>query len=142
MMNKIDELIEKISNYQNPTDIDEFKSEILKRKLYLFVIDDGSFLPVTEIIWTGKDRPVSIPTIKHEGKISSVLYSSKETANDSKEDRFRISYMNGLKALQMMRNIRGLNEVIIQGKNAHVRIGLSEIDILLNEKYITNRSDL
>ncbi len=87
---------------------------------------------MTEIVWTGKDRPVSIPTIKHEGKMSSVLYSSKETANDNKEDRFRISYMNGLKALKLMRNIQGLNEVIFQGKNMSVTIGLSEIDILLN----------
>ena len=130
-MNKIDELIEKINNYQNPSDRDELKTEILKSKLYFFVIDNGTFSTVTEIVWTGKDRPVSIPTIKHGGKMSSVLYSSKETANYNKKDRFRISYMNGLKALEMMRNIKGLNEVIIQNKNMYVTIDLSEIDILL-----------
>ena len=131
-MNKIDKLIEKINNFQNPSDIDEFKSEISRRRLYFFVIDDVSFSTVTEIVWTGKDRPISIPIIKREGKMSSVLYSSKATAKDSKEDRFRISHMKGLEALKMMRNIQGLNEVVIQGKNRHARIGLSEIDILLN----------
>jgi len=129
----IDKLIDKIHKDHRSSDINDFSSEILKRNLYFFVIDDGSFSSVTEIVWTSKDRPISVPTKKNEGKVSGVLYSSKETAIAQKENRFRIAHMRGLNALKMMSGINGLNEVVIQGKNAHVTLESSEIDRIINK---------
>lgn len=74
----------------------------MKRNLYFFVIDDVSFSSVTEIVWTSKDRSISIPTISKESKVYGVLYAAKETATAMKENRFKIAHMGGLKALKMM----------------------------------------
>jgi hypothetical protein len=132
-MSDIDKLIEKIHKDHRPSDINDFSSEILKRNLYLFVLDDGSFSSVTEIVWTSKDRPISVPTIKNEGKVSGVLYASKEIAIALKEHRFKIAHMNGLNALKMMRGISGLDSVVIQGKNAHVTLECSEINRIIEK---------
>ena len=132
-MSDLDKLIDKIHKYHRPSDINDFSSKILKQKVYLFVIDDGSFSSVTEIVWTSKDRPISVPTISNEGIISGVLYVSKETAIALKENRFRIAQMRGLNALKMMCNIKELNEIVIQGKNAHVSLECSEIEKIINK---------
>jgi hypothetical protein len=129
----IDKLIDKIHKDHRSSDINDFSSEILKRNLYFFVINDGSFSSATEIVWTGKDRPISVPTIKNKDKVSGVLYLSKETAIAHKENRFKIANMRGLNALKMMSNVNGLNEVVIQGKNAHVTLESSEIDRIMNK---------
>jgi hypothetical protein len=132
-MSDLDKLIDKINKYHRPSDINDFSSKILKQKVYLFVIDDGSFSSVTEIVWTSKDRPISVPTINYEGIISGVVYVSKETAIALKENRFRIAQMRGFNALKIMCNIKELNEVVIQGKNAHVSLECSEIEKIINK---------
>jgi len=132
-MSDLDKLIDKIHKYHRISDINDFSSKILKINVYLFVIDDGSFSSVTEIVLTSKDRPISVPTISNEGIISGVLYLSKETAIALKENRFRIAQMRGLNALKMMCNIIELNEVVIQGKNTHVSLECSEIERIINK---------
>jgi hypothetical protein len=79
------------------------------------------------------ERPISIPTILNEGKMSGVLYLSKENATEMKENNFRTAQMRGIKALEMMRKIKNLNEVIIQGKNAFVSVDCSEIERIINK---------
>ena len=132
-MTDVDILIDKIHKFHRPSDINEFSSKILKRFVYFFVIDDGSFSSVTEIVWTSKVRPISIPTIHSKGKISGVLYVSKETALTRKEKNIRIAQMRGLNALELMIDIKGINEVIIQGKNALVTMECSEILKIINK---------
>lgn len=117
-MTDLDILIDKIHKYHRPSDIDDFCSEILKRHLYFFVIDDGSFSSVTEIVWTSKKRPISIPTIRSEGKMFGVLYVSRKQAIKLKESNFRLAQMPGIKALEMMLQNKEVNEVVIQGSNA------------------------
>ena len=132
-MTDLEILIDKIHKYHRPSDINDLCLKILKRTVYFFVIDDGSFSSLTEIVWTSKERPISIPTILNEGKMSGVLYLSKENATEMKENNFRIAQMRGIKALEMMCKIKNLNEVIIQGKNAFVSVDCSEIERIINK---------
>ncbi len=131
-MADLDKLIEDINNYQRRSDIDEFKSELLQNYLYFFLIDDGSFKQVTEIVWTSKDRPVNVPLINEENETYGVLYTSKKNAMNSMEDRFVISYMKGPKALKFMRGIKNLTQVIVQGKNTFVHLDRTTIDEILS----------
>lgn len=126
-MTDLDILIDKIHKYHRPSDIDDLCSEILKRTLYFFVIDDGSFSSVTEIVWTSKERPISIPTIRSEGKMSGVLYVSKKQAIKLKEKNFRLAQMPGIKALEMMLKNKEINAVVVQGSKAFLSIDCSEI---------------
>jgi len=132
-MANLDKLIENIHNYQRRSDIDEFKSELLKGFLYFFLINDGSFKQVTEIVWTGKERPVNVPLINEEGETYGVLYTNKRNAMNSKEDRFVIASMKGPKALELMRGIKNLTQVIIQGNGMFVYLDRSSIDEILNK---------
>ncbi len=127
LMRDLDILIDKIHKYHRPSDIDDLCLKIIKRTLYFFVIDDGSFSSITEIVWTSKERPISIPTILSEGKMSGVLYISKKQAIELKENNFRLSQMPGLKALEMMLKNKDINEVVIQGSNAFLSMDCSEI---------------
>ena len=126
-MTDLDILIDKIHKYHRPSDIYDLCSKILKRTLYFFVIDDGSFSSVTEIVWTSKKRPISIPTIRSEGKMSGVLYVSRKQAIKLKESNFRLAQMPGIKALKMMIKNKEINEVVIQGSNAFLSMDCSEI---------------
>ncbi len=132
-MTDLDTLIDKIHESHSPSDINELCSKILKRTVYFFVIDDGSFPPITEIVWTSKERPLSIPTIIKEGKMSGVLYVSKSQAIELKENDFRIAQMPGLKALEMMLEHKDINEVVIQGSNAFLSMDCSEIEGIINK---------
>lgn len=131
-MSDLDTLIDEIHKYKRNSDIDDFKSEISNSNLYFFVIDDGSFSSVTEIVWTSKERPISIPTISKEDTVFGVLYVSKEMAISMKEERFRIVHTRGLKALEMMIGINEVNVIIFQGRNAHVAMECSEIKEIIN----------
>ena len=132
-MINIDLLIDNIDKYQNISDINDFKTEILKRYLYFFVINDGSFKSVTEIVWTSKTRPVTIPTISEGKEIYDVLYVTKKVALSHKENRFRIASMKGLAALDMMRKLKDVTKVIIQGTNSFVYLDHKEIDDIINK---------
>jgi hypothetical protein len=126
-MTDLDILIDKIHKYHKSSDINDLCSKILKKSLYFFVIDDGSFPSVTEIIWTNKERPISIPTILNEGKMSGVLYVSKKQAIKLKGKNFRLAQMPGINALEMMLKNKEIDEVVIQGSNAFLSMSCSEI---------------
>jgi hypothetical protein len=59
-MTDLEILIDKIHKYHRPSDINDLCLKILKRTVYFFVIDDGSFSSLTEIVWTSKERPMLI----------------------------------------------------------------------------------
>lgn len=131
-MTDLDIFIDKIHKYNRSSDIYDLCSKILKGTLYFFVIDDGSFSSVTEIVWTSKERPISIPTILSEGKMSGVLYVSKKQAIKLKENNFRLAQMPGIKALEMMLKNKEINEVVIQGSNASLSMSCSEIQGIID----------
>ena len=132
-MSDLDIIIDKIHEHHRPSDINDLCSKILIRNLYFFVIDDGSFSSLTEIVWTSKERPISIPTILREGKMAGVLYILKSKAIESKENNFRIAQMPGLRAFEMMLENKDINEVVIQGSKAYLSVDCSEIEGIIDK---------
>lgn len=128
----IDSLIDKIINYQNETDYKELLESILKVKLYFYVIDDGTFTGLDEVVTTSKDRPVSIPIIKKNSKTISVLYTSKKLAEESIQEGFKISHTTkGIDAVKFQYAAKDVDEIVLQGKNGHVYLDKATINKLI-----------
>ena len=130
----IDSLIDKIVKDHNKSDYELCLKLISNIKLYFFVIDDGTFSAVDEIVFSGKDRPVSLPIIKDNCKNISVLYTSKELALKHIQKGFRVSYtIKGIDAIKFQYSSKDVNEIVLQGNNGHV---------CLDEKTIKNLTQL
>jgi hypothetical protein len=120
----IDSLIDKIVKDHNKSDYELCLKLISNIKLYFFVIDDGTFSAVDEIVFSGKDRPVSLPIIKDNCKNISVLYTSKELALKHIQKGFRVSYtIKGIDAIKFQYSSKDVNEIVLQGNNGHVCLG-------------------
>lgn len=131
----IDALIDKIVKYQNQTDYDELLNIIHNVKLYFYVIDDGTFTGLDEIVNIGKDRPVSIPIIKRESKNISVLYTSKKLAVEHIQEGFKISHtIKGIDSIKFQYSANDVDEIVLQGRNSHVYLDKDSINRLIKLK--------
>ena len=129
----IESLIDRIVKENDTTDYEQLFDQMIKMKLYFFVIDDGSFSSVDEIVFSGKDRPITIPAIQEGDKKSAVLYTSKEVALKYIQKGFRVSHtLKGIDALKFLYDGKGVNEIILQGNGGHIILSKSLVKKLIN----------
>lgn len=131
-MNRLDQLINDINENQNDSDIHEFKSIFPTSKFYFYLINDGSFASVDEIVSTSKERPIAIPIINEGIHSYGVLYAVKETAIANKEKRFRLSSIKGLEAIELMYGTNKITEIVVQGSKAKIYLRPKDLIDIVN----------
>ena len=123
----IDSFIDQISGMDKKKALKGILELIDDQFLYFFIIDDGSFSRVTEIVNVDKDRPVTIPMINTGDKQFAVLYTNKKTAMEKKESNFKLAYARGKNAFGFVQSAKKFDGLYLQGTNSYVEITKEDI---------------
>lgn len=127
----IDSFIDQISEVSKKTALKRISELIDDQFLYFFLIDDGSFSRVTEIVNVDKDRPVTIPIINTGDKQFAVLYTNKKTAMEKKENNFKLAYAKGKKAFGFVQSAKKFDGLYLQGTNSYAEILKEDINKII-----------
>lgn len=128
----IDSFIDQISEMDKGAALNGISELIDDQFLYFFLIDDGSFSRVIEIVNVDKDRPVTVPTINTGKKQFAVLYTNKKMAMEKKESNFKLAYARGKKAFEFAQSAKNINGLYLQGTNSWIEISKEDIKNIIN----------
>ena len=127
----IDSFIDQISEVGKKTALKRISKLIDNQFLYFFLIDDGSFSRVSEIVNVDKNRPVTIPMINTGDKQFAVIYTNKKTAIEKKESNFKLAYAKGKKAFGFAKSAKNSYGLYLQGTNSYVEISKEDIEKII-----------
>ena len=119
----IEILIDRLLKEPTASDYNQMCEVLSEKRVYFFIIDDGSLSKLDQLIFVDKDKPISFPAIKDKETVSSVLYTSRDVALKHIEKGLRLSHKKkGIEAIKFMLGSKKINEIIVQGKNGWINI--------------------
>ncbi|NRB37727.1 MAG: hypothetical protein HRU20_04570 [Pseudomonadales bacterium] len=129
----LEKLFEDAVDEDDSEKLEKFLELLMDCWVFFFLLEkEGQDTPISsenveQIIFTGKDNPINIPTISDESGNNGVIYTNSDLAERSAEFKCKVGRMRGIKALEMFLDIPSIDAVYIQCDTCNVHIPKNEI---------------
>ncbi len=127
-MSNIESLIDRISDFNDSSNLDELCQAIKNEQfIWFYALDEGQFKECSEIVLIGKNNPIKAPYQSIDGKYYFLMYPSRENLSLNPLTGFRQAKIRGRDIYSFVSKIKLLHGALIQGKKSWVAIPMDKV---------------